>query len=338
MRHAHPDEVSRAGTLHRQQVLVPSPGLGQPLTVPVTELHIGTFTRSLLIEVAQMSGSFKRVGLDIKQSLVASSRSQFQALEAGHLDLVMTSPDNALAYRFIADNALGRNLPVQIIAAIDRGLGLSLCMAPQFQNIESVRSQVLGVDAPESGFALVAYALLEKAVLPPGDYQVQSIGSTPLRTDALVAGHCAASVLNAGNELRATGLGCTQVNRVTDLGPYIGTVLAAMESEDAELRNSHLRFADVLLETAEEIQAGRWESEIIEKTMELLELTESHAQAHHTILLDPIQELIPSGVVDGASIGTVMKLRREYLPSVELGSIQTLLGTLVIDRAIEGEA
>ena len=297
------------------------------------QLHVGTFTRSLLIQVARVTGALGRAGIELEETLVASSPAQFKSLAAGEFDLVITSPDNALAYRFLTQNPLGQNIPVRILAAIDRGLGLSLCLAPQIGNIQSARGQIVGVDVPQSGFAFVAYALLEETGLLPDDYEVQALGSTPKRTDALIAGDCAATVLNAGNELRAIGAGCVVVSQVTKLGPYLGTVLAAIPSQDQREEEIRLRFADVLLETSQQIQSGQWESEVTEGAMALLGLSESEARAHHAILRDPQQGLVPSGIVDRASISTLIELRSKYLPSIELDTILDSLGTLVIDRA-----
>ncbi|OIQ77863.1 hypothetical protein GALL_404370 [mine drainage metagenome] len=298
------------------------------------QIHVGTFTRSLLIQIARITGGLERADLDVRESLVPSSPAQFQSLEAGEFDLVMTSPDNALAYRFLSQNPLGRNIPVQILAAIDRGLGLSLCTAPGIKDAESIRGQGVGVDVPQSGFAFVAYALLENAGLLPGDYEIQTLGSTPRRAEALIAGACAATVLNAGNELRATGAGCTTVSRATDLGPYLGTVLAALSPTNSIDEVSRLRFADVLLETSHEIQTGRWEAEVIEQAMSLLDLTESEARAHYLILKDPKEGLVPGGIVDRESIATLVGLRRKYLPSSELDVVADSLSVLVNDRAL----
>ena len=302
------------------------------------QLRVGTFTRSLLIQVATVTGALDRAGIEVEETLVASSPAQFKSLAAGEFDLVMTSPDNALAYRFLSQNPLGQNIPVRILAAIDRGLGLSLCLAPRLENVESVRGQIVGVDVPQSGFAFVAYALLEKSGLLPDDYDVQALGSTPRRTDALIAGDCAATVLNAGNELRAIGAGCVVVSQVTKLGPYLGTVLAAIPSQDQREEANRLRFADVLLETSQQIHSGQWEREVIEEAMALLGLTQGQALSHHAILRNPQQGLVPSGVVDRASISTLIDLRSKYLPSVELDTILDSLGTLVIDRALEKPA
>lgn len=302
------------------------------------QLEVGTFTRSLLIHVARAAGALDRAGIEVQETLVASSPAQFKSLAAGEFDLVMTSPDNVLAYRFLTQNPLGQNIPVKILAAIDRGLGLSLCLAPQLENVESVFGQIVGVDVPQSGFAFVAYALLEESGLAPDTYQVQALGSTPKRATALIAGDCAATVLNAGNELRAIGKGCALVSQVTKLGPYLGTVLAAIPSQDQRNEAICLRFADVLLETSQQIQSGQWESEVIQGAMTLLGLTEPQAQSHRAILRDPQQGLVPSGVVDRASISTLIDLRSKYLPSVQLGTIFASLSSFVIPRALDESA
>jgi ABC-type nitrate/sulfonate/bicarbonate transport system substrate-binding protein len=92
-------------------------------------LRIGTFTPSLLIDLARSTGRLDRAGLEVVEAPVPSSPAQFRSLESGEFDVVMTSPDNVLAYRFLSANPLGHNLPVEILAGLDRGLGLSLWLA-----------------------------------------------------------------------------------------------------------------------------------------------------------------------------------------------------------------
>jgi hypothetical protein len=124
------------------------------------------------------------------------------------------------------------------------------------------------------------------------------------------------------------------VSRVTDLGPYLGTVLAAMTTRNPADEATRLRFADVLLETSQEIQGGQWESQVIEESMNLLDLTEHEALAHRAILLDPHNGFVSDGIVDRASISTLIELRRKYLPAAELDSILDSLDMLVINRAL----
>jgi ABC-type nitrate/sulfonate/bicarbonate transport system substrate-binding protein len=297
--------------------------------MPLTQLHVGTFTRSLLIDLARSTGRLADAGLDVEESSVVSSPAQFAALESGALDVVLTSPDNVLAYRFLTDNPLGRNLPVEIIAAIDRGLGLSLWVGPGVADTEAVRGGVLAVDVPRSGFAFVAYALLQRAGLAPGDYTIESLGSTPRRAAALIEGSCAATVLNAGNELRAEGAGCRVVSRVADLGPYLGTVVAALASPDDQVVAARLRLADALLATSREILDGGRDQEVVESATRLLGLDEIQARAHLDCLLDPERGLIPDGQVDEASVLTLVDLRRAYLPTDELDDVATSWASMV---------
>ena len=301
-------------------------------------LHVGTFTRSLLLDLARSTGRLERAGLDVRETQVVSSPAQFAALESGELDIVMTSPDNVLAYRFLTQNPLGRNLPVEIVAAIDRGLGLSLCVAPSITDVDAVRGGSVAVDVPESGFAFVAFALLDAGGLEPGDYAVESLGSTPRRATALIEERCLATVLNAGNELRAEGAGCRIVSRVADVGPYLGTVVAAIESSDPVVRDLRLRFVDVLLETSEEILDGQRESEVVEAAMRLLDLDSAEARAHLDCLLDPVRGLIPGGAVDEASVGTLIDLRRRYRRSPELDRVADSWPSMVTGRARPGPA
>jgi ABC-type nitrate/sulfonate/bicarbonate transport system substrate-binding protein len=302
--------------------------------MPNVPLNVGTFTRSLLLHLARSSGRLDRAGIDVHETLVTSSPAQFESLESGTYDVVFTSPDNVLAYRFLSQNPLGRNLPVQILGAVDRGLGLSLCLGPSIGSADQLRGRVVGVDVPASGFAFVAYALLERAGLHRGDYVVEALGSTPRRASALMAGDCAATVLNAGNELRAQGAGCTIVSTVTEIGPYLGTVIAALESDNPQTNEVRRRFADVVLATAQEIIAGARRDDTVQAAMLLLELTEEEALAHYGRLLDPTTGLIADGKVDRDSINTLITLRRAYAPAPELEDIADALTTVVASYAL----
>jgi ABC-type nitrate/sulfonate/bicarbonate transport system substrate-binding protein len=295
------------------------------------QLRIGTFTPSLLIDIARSTGRLDRAELDVIETPVPSSPAQFRSLEAGEFDVVMTSPDNVLAYRFLSANPLQRNLPVEILAGIDRGLGLSLCLAPSVMEVADVRGRVVGVDVPGSGFAFVAFALLERAGLGTHGYTVESLGSTPRRAAALAEGTCAATVLNAGNELRAVAAGCRAVSTVADVGPYLGTVMAAMSADDPEITGPRERLVEVVIDTARDVVAGQLHGEVLEAAGRLLGLAEPQAQAHLDCLLDSTHGLITDGRVDEPSIDTLIDLRRRHSPSPDLDVVastwQTVLAT-----------
>jgi ABC-type nitrate/sulfonate/bicarbonate transport system substrate-binding protein len=297
-------------------------------------LRIGTFTPSLLIDLARSTGRLDRAALEVTEIPVPSSPAQFRSLEAGEFDVVMTSPDNVLAYRFMSANPLGRNLPVEILAGIDRGLGLSLWLAPSVTGVADVRDRVVGVDVPESGFAFVAFALLERAGLSRDDYTVESLGSTPRRAAALTAGTCAATVLNAGNELRAGASGCRVVSTVADIGPYLGTVMAALPAADATVAGPRNRLVEALIDTANDIVTGRLRGEVREAAGRLLGLADPEALAHLECLLDRTHGLITDGHVDEASINTLIDLRRRHSPSPDLDVVAAEWPTMLTPAAL----
>jgi hypothetical protein len=204
-----------------------------------------------------------------------------------------------------------------------------LCLAPSVPNVADVRGRVVGVDVPGSGFAFVAFALLESAGLGKDDYTVESLGSTPRRAAALAEGTCAATVLNAGNELRATAAGCRVVSTVADVGPYLGTVMAAMSADDPEITGPRECLAEVVIDTAHDVVAGQLHGEVLEAAGRLLGLAEPQAQAHLDCLLDPTHGLITDGRVDESSIDTLINLRRRHSPSPDLDVVASTWHTVL---------
>ena len=76
------------------------------------EIVVGTFTRSLVIRLAEAAGKFDAAGIRVVEKSVTSSAAQFASLEAGEYDAILTGPDNVIAYRLVRDNPLGRLMPV----------------------------------------------------------------------------------------------------------------------------------------------------------------------------------------------------------------------------------
>ena len=291
-------------------------------------MRLGTFTPSVLLEVARSTGLLAKQGLEVVESPVTSSPSQFSALAARELDVVVTSPDNVLAYRFLAENPLGRLLDVVITAGLDADTGLSLCLRPGYQ-LGDDSKVTLGVDVPTSGFAFAAYALLDAAGWPPETYEVVALGSTPRRRAALAAGECDVTILGAGNELIAEAAGCTVLSTVPELGPYVGEVVARLAqsptSEGADL------LAEIFVDVADAIRAGEFAPETVAAAEAVLGLPRELAERHHARLAGP--GLLPGGGVPTAALGTLVDLRRRYQPAPGLDDVADGLDALLVHRA-----
>lgn len=292
-----------------------------------TRLVVGAFSPSVLVSVARRTGRLDEHGLQVEEVPVASSPGQFRSLLDGELDVALTSPDNVLAYRFSPTNPLGRLLDARMVAGIDRGMGLALYGRPGIESPEQLRGARLGVDVPTSGFALAMYALAESLGVARDEYELVTLGATPRRRAALLAGDCDATMLNAGNELIAEQHGCTALARVRDVcSPYLGTVLAV--TGDAQVAGAQALTA-ALAATIDDVLAGRTDAVAAGEAAERLGLPPEQARRYVERLRDPAEGLVPGGLVDDEALRTVAALRRTYLPETADG------GADVLDRPLD---
>ncbi|MEV6299107.1 PhnD/SsuA/transferrin family substrate-binding protein [Actinoplanes sp. NPDC051861] len=269
-----------------------------------TIVRLGSFTPSVLLRVARRLG---RLESDVVEELVPSSPAQFRALIDGRYDAVLTSPDNVLAYRYSPVNPLGEHAGAEMVAAVDRGMGLAL-----YSNRDDLRGARLAVDVPGSGFAFAMYALAESLGLRRGDYEVIALGSTPKRLQALLAGECDATMLNAGNELLAEAAGFRALARASEVcHPYLGTVLAALDPAPVT------GLASALTAVAAEITGGRHDQLVADEATAALGLDRPLAERYLQRLRTPAEGLVPDGVVDRESLRTLVGLRRRFGPALD---------------------
>ena len=298
------------------------------------QITLGVFSPSVLLDVARKTGRLSDAGLQVRDVPVPSSPAQFASLRAGEFDAVFTSPDNVLAYRFLPTNPLGELLDVEIVAGIDRGLRLCLAARPGVTGLSEVAGGRLGVDVANSGFAFVAYALLAELGISRDNLEVLALGSTPKRANALHGGGCDLTVLNAGNELTARAHGCLLLAEVTRLGPYLGTVVARLR--DGAGAGAVDRLVEVLGETARSIRSGALDGLAGESAARLLDLGPELAAEHVGVLKDPLRGLIGNGAVEVAALGTLVGLRRQFLPMPELDGLAARFGEVVRPGVLAG--
>lgn len=292
-----------------------------------SDITIGTFTPSFLIELARRDGRFADAGLNVTEAAVTSSPQQFRSLAAGEYDLIFTNPDNVIAYQFVRDNPLNERLPLRVLGGIDRGLGLGLYRGPLVD--AAIHPGRLGVDVPTSGFAFVAYEILAQRGVAQGDLTMQSLGATPRRAEALIQGSCDYTILNAGNDLRAATYGCALVAPVTDIGPYLGTVLAAMRVDDRQRVAEQNRFRDVMDDTITSALSGFRDGDVVAVVQALLGLDDDSTRQHLWCIKDLATGLVPGLSVDTASMATVVALRQRHRRSDELNSVLESLDSFI---------
>lgn len=279
--------------------------------VPLIRVDVGTFSPPVVLDLAVSSGLLEAAGIEVAEHPVSSSPAQFRSLADGDLQVALTSPDNVLAYRFNPENPLGELLDARIVGAVDRGLGLGLYGRPG-TTADDLRGARVAVDVPHSGFALALYALADRLGVRRDEYDVVSLGSTPQRLQALLAGECDATMLNAGNELLAEASGCVRLAGATNhLAPYLGTVVAVVGEQHLETARL---VAQALTETGREILAGSLDVETVAAARRRLGLDDTLGRRYLDRLRDPDQGLVPGGAADREALGTLVALRAAWLP------------------------
>ena len=298
----------------------------------VLRLTLGLFSTSLVARAARDGGHFAARGLEVAEVPVTSSRDQFRSLLDGAYDLVLTSPDNVLAYRLDEGNPLGETHDVRILAAVDRGLGLSLVGAPGVRTIEDLRGQTVAVDVPGSGFAFTLYRMLATAGLRRDiDYRVESAGTTPRRRETLVSGRFAATMLGAGHDVAAVREGCHRIARATDLiRPYLGTVLAGhgpwLDTRDDVVD----AFLAAWLAAAAEVVDPARRTATLRAIGEHIHLTGTDAEEFYRVLVSPGEGLSADGRVDVEALTIIAGLRQN------LGEATPDAASLADSRLIDG--
>jgi ABC-type nitrate/sulfonate/bicarbonate transport system substrate-binding protein len=291
-------------------------GHHHPEEAVLIAVAVGTFSPSVVLDLAATSGPLDAAGLEVSERPVSSSPAQFRALVDGDLQVALTSPDNVLAYRFSPGNPLGELLDARIVGAVDRALGLGLYGRPGL-TADDLRRASIGVDVPHSGFALALYALADRLGVGRDEYAPESLGSTPRRLRALLSGDCDATMLNAGNELIAEAAGCVRLAGVTDhFAPYLGTVVAVVGERHLDTARV---LARALQETGAKILAGCLDAEVVESAQRRLGLDEALARRYLERLRSPAEGLVPDGRVDRASLETLVALRTSWMPEVRDG-------------------
>lgn len=277
-------------------------------------IRLGYFYRTLPLMAAERHGFYRRHGLDVQAERVRSSTQQFEYLRDGGYDVVQTSPDNVANYRYNERHALTGRIDVQGFLGMDYGLNLLLAARPGIGSANEVRS--VAVDAPDSGFAYVLYAILERAGLKRGEhYEVVPVGGVSQRFERLLAGdpRFDATLLSGGFETRAANSGYRMLGSVREVAdPYMGAWAAATECGLSDNEARAAAFAAAYREaTAWCFDPGNREA-CLAMLMETPDTSRSLAEHLYRIQLEAGVGNVPDADIVAEGVRNVLALRARY--------------------------
>src|SRR5438067_276748 len=166
------------------------------------QINICTFKgiQNLPLYVARQQDFFAQQGLHIDITYTTGSIPQLAGLVHEEYQLIQTAPDNVIN---IDSNPIAFGLDLStaphVVMLLGGGVGpLSIFAQSGITTFDLLRGSVLGVDNPNSGFAIVLRDILARnGLLLERDYTFTVAGGTSNRLAALKGGSVAATILYA---------------------------------------------------------------------------------------------------------------------------------------------
>ena len=265
--------------------------------------------------IAEEKGFFAKHGVEVKVSPTTTSVYLIQNLVNGKFDLAFATFDNIVAY----DENQGEaplDRPANLVAILG-GLsgGLRLMASPDVKTIADLKGKKLAVDAANTGFALAMRKVLEQNGLKPGDYELETVGGTGQRAEALMQGKTIATILTSPIDLAPRAKGYRVLSDLTEsIGPYQATLYMARRDWAQANEERVVRFIRAMLESNAWLAdpAHRDEAVAIYRK-HLPQVPEPAAQkAWEALLTNPKEGLQKDGRIDMQGVANVLRIRSEF--------------------------
>ncbi|HWO42407.1 MAG TPA: ABC transporter substrate-binding protein [Candidatus Eisenbacteria bacterium] len=160
-------------------------------------LGIVGFEKGAVLRAAEGMGFFAAEGLDVTFTQTRSSKEEITGLLEGTWDVAFDNADNVIAW----DEGYGadrRPHDLFIFMGGSRELNQSLYGTSDIWDISQLRGKVLGVDAVDTGYAVVLRYILQRHGLGyEQDYRLIPLGSTRARLENLLEGRISGAMLNS---------------------------------------------------------------------------------------------------------------------------------------------
>lgn len=277
---------------------------------------VGCFYRSLPMMAAQEHGFFARYDVEVDFQQVTSSIQQFEYLRDGRYDVVQTSPDNTANYRFNRHNPIGDLVDGVGFLGLDYGMYLVLTARPGIERLEDLRGGVISVDAPDSGFAYVAYRLLQQAGLERGrDYDIAMHGGVFDRFQAFMQDPRPfdATLLCGGFETRAERAGFHLLDSVLDIAdPYLGVWATARRAWLDDERDAAVGFTRGYLDGLAWMFDPTNREDAVGLLMRAPNTDRDLAEQLFELQTEPGVGNIPAGAIDADGVRNVLELRASF--------------------------
>jgi ABC-type nitrate/sulfonate/bicarbonate transport system substrate-binding protein len=289
-----------AGTMH---------GWAQQTGPQQTRLSVMVYRggQNLPLFVAQEQGFFQKRGLSVELINAPNSDELPKGLVDGRWQIIHSTSDNAVKIVDVdrLDVALiigGDNAHNHIIAQKD------------IKSLADLKGKTIVLDGADTGYAYAVYAILEKYGLKKGDYNLNLVGATPKRLEALLNDpNNKAGMINPPFSIQAVRAGLVDLGAtVSFIGPYQGPAGYTLRSWARE-------HSDTLVDYLQSyIEAVRWtldkanKAKATEILARRLSLSPDVAEDVYAIITGDAEGFARDGKFDIEGFKNVLALRAAY--------------------------
>jgi ABC-type nitrate/sulfonate/bicarbonate transport system substrate-binding protein len=187
--------------------------------------------------VAEQKGLFSREGLRVNFEIATLAPEHNRGMLEGRWDLSLTSPDTMVA-RVTRD---GHDFRLYLMA--ERGLQVKLIGAKDIKLPADLRGKRIAGDPGDSNYDLHRRKILRAHGVHESEYEVEIIGTSPFRLDALRKGEVSACMLAPPYDVQALDQGFNLLAQGSDYIPnYATTACWTRPAWVAHNRGTMLRF------------------------------------------------------------------------------------------------
>ena len=264
--------------------------------------------------VGKEKGFFVARDLDVDIVPTPNSVFQMQGLAAGKFDIAFSTVDNVVAYQEGQGEAPLAGPPDFFVFMGGQYGAVRLVARPGIAAIADLKGRKLAVDAATTGYAFVLRKLLQQGGLGESDYELEKLGGTAARAEALMAGKTDATILTSPLEIVPEARGFRRLaNAVDAIGPYQAVSGVARRAWARENADALVGFIRAYVDAGEWLRKRENRAEAVAiYRRNLPQATEESAQRAWDVLLTGPEGLQRRAALSREGVDTVLRLRSEF--------------------------
>jgi ABC-type nitrate/sulfonate/bicarbonate transport system substrate-binding protein len=263
--------------------------------------------QNLPIFAAQAKGFFAQRGLEIDLKFTPNSDALRNGLAEGRYQIAHSAVDNAFALK---DKA---NVDVAVVIGGDNSLN-HLIVQPEIMSLADIKGKTVVVDAINTAYAFQLYEMLRQKGLNKGDYQVNPVGATTQRLEAMTRDKAmVAGMMNPPFSIRAEKAGLKSMGTAaTALGAYQGSSAFVLRSWGHANTDSLVKYLQAYIEGMRWTLNTKNKPEAVALMVERLKLPADIAAQAYDHAADPKGGFDKDAVLNMEGVKNVLKLRAQF--------------------------